>query len=480
MKAMLNLFLSYSHLDRPSAARLHGWLEADGAECWFDTDNLRAGQDFPREIAQAIRAADGLVLLLSKESNASDFVWREVALAHYLGKPIFPVRLDQTEISDGLLLYLIRSQYVQFDRMSVKGLGDWLPKGRAPERPAAAEPDGAARWVTWAEFEPFMRAASLPGLAPGKSYERVTGVSWDEAAAFCDWAGGQLPASPGGDSADDSGASLEWRDGGTELYKHVVDSATLNVVGINRKDVRAAGVGFRRADIGPAPGLVWVRAGGGDYQLGTDAPEFSRLADAFRLPGHLSAPVLRRAKQPQHVPGFEIASRCVTNEEYFAFTQSGQPFPKHWDAKWRKYGGAPFPASLRHKPVTNVTLAQAQAYCRWAGVRLPTWKEWQCAAAGGARRYPWGDDYDQRRCNSQESGRGSLARADDFAAGDTPGGLRQLCGNVFEWTIGPGGAGELAGGSYRVPCQLWGLACAFRRPEPDYSAPDAGFRAARG
>ena len=175
---------------------------------------------------------------------------------------------------------------------------------------------------------------------------------------------------------------------------------------------------------------------------------------------------------------FKISTTCVTNEDYFLFTQ-GNAFrwPPGWNARWLDSSSFPFPARLASRPVVNISGDEAEAYCTWSHVRLPSSIQWERAAAGLERRpFPWGAEYDSRRCNSTDSGRGSLVAVDSYPDGDTPEGVRQLCGNVAEWVVGPSGDYETRGGSYRLPCEVWGLTYAFRRADAGFRGPDIGFR----
>ncbi|WP_207390535.1 ergothioneine biosynthesis protein EgtB [Rhodococcus sp. ABRD24] len=123
--------------------------------------------------------------------------------------------------------------------------------------------------------------------------------------------------------------------------------------------------------------------------------------------------------------------------------ESGLSAPQFWTgdgggAWWRHRFGIlePVPPD---EPVMHVCWFEAQAYANWAGKRLPSEAEWEKAArwnpaSGRSRRFPWGDDEpDFRRANL---GQRHLAPAPvgAYPAGESPLGVRQLIGDVWEWT----------------------------------------------
>jgi formylglycine-generating enzyme required for sulfatase activity len=93
------------------------------------------------------------------------------------------------------------------------------------------------------------------------------------------------------------------------------------------------------------------------------------------------------------------------------------------------------------QPVVGIGWHEARAYCAWLSAqtgneyRLPTEAEWEAAARGKkARTYAWGKKFDAVRCNTFESHIRGTTPVGVFPEGETPEGLTDLSGNVFEWT----------------------------------------------
>ncbi len=118
--------------------------------------------------------------------------------------------------------------------------------------------------------------------------------------------------------------------------------------------------------------------------------------------------------------------------------------PAYWERGgdgrwWKRRFDAVVPLDDDH-PMVHVNAHEAEAYCRWAGRRLPSEAEWETAAslaAGRKRRYPWGSSPPDGGRANLDGAHGGTAPVSAFPGGDGPAGCRQMLGNVWEWTSSP-------------------------------------------
>jgi len=206
-------------------------------------------------------------------------------------------------------------------------------------------------------------------------------------------------------------------------------------------------------EAGPAPGDVGVP--GGTFMLGS-TPDEPFVFDNEKW------------AHPVEVNAFAIARAPVTQAEFAAFVDDGGYRRRElWDAQgweWRETSEAEHPVYWRrnagtwlrrdfnewnplepHRPVLHVNWYEAEAYCRWAGRRLPAEAEWEVAAsagpgpsgrsvAAGKRRFPWGDSAPTPDRANLDWGTLGCVDVGAYPDGDSAFGCRQMIGNVWEWT----------------------------------------------
>jgi iron(II)-dependent oxidoreductase len=134
---------------------------------------------------------------------------------------------------------------------------------------------------------------------------------------------------------------------------------------------------------------------------------------------------------------------CWSNEGWQWRTQANATLPVYWvkrDAAWHERR---FDQTLPITPraaVIHINWYEAEAYCKWARRRLPSEAEWEFAAAtvpGAAapkRNYPWGDEPPTTAHANLYGAASGTVDVNAFPAGDSAWGVRQLFGNVWEWT----------------------------------------------
>jgi formylglycine-generating enzyme required for sulfatase activity len=172
-------------------------------------------------------------------------------------------------------------------------------------------------------------------------------------------------------------------------------------------------------------------------------------------------------EKPQHtveIPyEYWIGQFPVTNEEFARFVQASgivtvaekqggwnpeeSNFTKGYD--WRHPRGPKdsYEKKLDH-PAVQITWQEATAFCAWLNqahsaelpqghqFRLPSEAEWEKAARGEfGFEWPWGNEFDQNKCNSAEGKKGGTTPVGAYSpAGDSPYGAADMAGNVWEWT----------------------------------------------
>ena len=196
----------------------------------------------------------------------------------------------------------------------------------------------------------------------------------------------------------------------------------------------------------PAASEVLIPAG--EFTMGTDTEPWALDNERPAHRVHLDSfwidttPVTNGAYQEFIAAGGYDDRRWWTEEGWAHRQRAGLTAPQFWmrdGDRWlrRRFGVVePVPAG---EPVQHVCFHEADAYARWAGKRLPTEAEWEKAArhdpaTGRSRRWPWGDEdptpahanLGQRHLQPAPSGA--------YAAGESAYGVRQLIGDVWEWT----------------------------------------------
>lgn len=216
---------------------------------------------------------------------------------------------------------------------------------------------------------------------------------------------------------------------------------------------RVCSFAFRRFRLQPLEGGTTNALGdvfipGGVFRLG------SELDSGFVFDNEL------RSHEVTVAP-FAISRTATSNAEFLAFVEAGgyrhREFWSEEGWRWRTSVNAEHPVYWRQTddewqrrvfdrwvrldanlPVIHVNWFEADAYCRWAGRRLPTEAEWELAAAGiGKRKFPWGEEaptLERANLDWQALDAGCLLPVGALPAGDSEFGVRQMIGNVWEWT----------------------------------------------
>ena len=207
----------------------------------------------------------------------------------------------------------------------------------------------------------------------------------------------------------------------------------------------------------PSPAVTDGESDAGDARI----PAATMLLGAQRASGFVFDN--EKWAHEVEVPAFSIARSAVSNAQFRRFVEDdgyarrefwsdagwqmrealGLAAPRYWsrrDGAWmlKRFDRAiELPAN---EPVMHVSWHEAKAYCAWAGRRLPSEAEWERAAATapgepGKRDRPWGaSTAPEDELANLDARRAGPVPVGAHAAGDSGWGMRQMLGNVWEWT----------------------------------------------
>jgi formylglycine-generating enzyme required for sulfatase activity len=247
-----------------------------------------------------------------------------------------------------------------------------------------------------------------------------------------------------------------------------------------------------------ADGMVMVYVPAGEFLMGSADTDLKAAED----------------EQPQHtvyLDAFWIDRTEVTNLQYAAFLNAWGDYrgrcggrdcietkvEDHDSHILLQEGRFAVEPGFEDHPVVEVTWHGSQAYCEWAGVRLPTEAEWEKAARGtSGQLYPWGDG--RPNCSRAQYGdcEGKTEPVGTRPAGASPYGAQDMSGNVWEWVADWYDAGYYASSPPENPPGpdsgerrafrggSWGYPGAFiraadrARNRPEYAGFNLGFRCA--
>jgi formylglycine-generating enzyme required for sulfatase activity len=350
--------------------------------------------------------------------------------------------------------------------------------------------------VTNFQYRQFVSATGYPppphwrggSYATGRGLHPVTNVTWDDASAYARWAGGRLPTEAEWEYACRGPQSQPFATGDEfdPMVLNNADAGFCDTVEVHSFPEGSSPFGCfhmtgnvwewvsdwfsttyyrdgQRDPKGPPAGRLHVSKGG---SWTTDADSCRAAYRCRSFPGSRWGYCgFRCARSPKPKPkastegmvvieagwflmgadgfifegpqrriyldAFLIDRVPVTNEQYRRFCRAtGHAPPVHWHAGY-------FPDGEENHPVVNVAIDDARAFARFCGKRLPTEAEWEKSARGSdGRVYPWGDDYDPAKCNTLKSRIGRTVPVGSYPAGQSPYGVLDMCGNIWEWVEG--------------------------------------------
>ena len=470
------VFISHAHQDAEFAHRLAADLDSAGWRAWIAPESIQPGEKWVEAIGRGLDGSGVFVVALTPAAVASNWVRNETNAAIEL-----EIRGEARFIPLDVATCTAPTLWNVYQRVSVSGpLRGW-PGRVAPQigderrnrartgrqetrnketsqtwrnrlRPLRIEVAAAALRLSGAQVQELM--ASLLDAYDEGSLRQMVRFQLDEHLDLIA-GGGNLAqvvfnliawAERTGRIAELIAKAQAYNPGNARLAafaRSVPGIAVVEPAKVAPQALPATPQAPTHAPCRPAGPIAfdWVTIPAGEFLMGSDKTK-DKLAFDDETPQHTL-----------HLPEYRIARVPVTVAQFAAFvgatghktTAEVQGSAWNWTgSKWEEIKGADWAhprgpeSDVRAKqdhPVTCVSWHDAVAFCKWAGVRLPTEAEWEKAARGtDGRIWPWGNrEPNSGVCNFNMTV-GDTTPVGRYPDGKSPYGLLDVAGNVWEWT----------------------------------------------
>ena len=396
---MRHIFISYSHQDSAYAHALAAHLQGMGFETWID-ERLDYGSQWPHELQKQLDSCAAFLLIMSPRSYTSEWVQSELQRAKRKLKPIFPLLLEGEEpwlSVESTQYYDVRGQKFP-DAKFYAALGKVIlvPEGESIRVPADA---GQPVKSISASPKPRLGMAAVIGVIA------VVGLLLAVSIPIVLRNLAQASASPPPETVDSDSASTPVPSTNDSALPEATATFTIPVAG----PTQAA------TDFKDSKGVSMSLVPAGNFIAGSDQ-------------GYDN-------EKPVHtvyLDDFYIDTYEVTNALYKVCVDAGACSPPSKTGSYTRddyYGNSQFD----NYPVVYVDWEDAQAYCEWRGMKLPTEAQWEKAARGtDGRIYPWGNTIDETYANYNNS-IGDTTQVGSYESGKSPYGIYDMAGNAWEW-----------------------------------------------